>query len=429
MPSRRRSARARILVVADRLFYEHGIRAVGVDAIAAGAETAKTTLYSHFRSKDALVVAYLQQRAQHERERLERELAARAGSPADRILHLYDLLGDELAAPGYRGSPFANACVELARDHPAVAVARDHREWMLATITTLAAETGAPDPVALAAQLLQLYESAAVSSQLADAGAVRTARAAAAVLVSTSGFAAASVEPPPTSADRPRAHHSSPSTTRISLPGEALSRSGTPEAHRLVTFLNSAHLPDGDDQLADERAGTWLAEWLPPSGRDAPETSGKRGGTAAAAELLILREGLRQLAAINCGAPADPELVARAATVWGHTPLVVDLATAAQPQLIPAADPSHVPPNPPNAAQTTPPTPTRRPPDASWPFSEATTSPCKRGASGPGSRSAPPPSVAGRSWTPPATAPAGGAPWAGAATGPRTAPDASATLS
>jgi AcrR family transcriptional regulator len=330
--------------VADRSFYEYGIRAVGVDAIAAGAETAKTTLYSHFRSKDALVVAYLQQRAQHERERLERELAARAGSPADRILLLYDLLADELAAPGYRGSPFVNACVELARDHPAVAVARDHREWMLATITTLAAETGAPDPVALAAQLLQLYESVAVSSQLADATAVRTARAAAAVLVSTSGFAAAaSVEPPPTSADRPRvppiAHHSAPSTTRISLPSEALPRGGTPEAHRLVAFLNSAHLPDGDDQLADERAGTWLAEWLPPSGRDAPETSGKRGDTAAAAELLILREGLRQLAAINCGAPADPELVARAATVWMHTPLVVDLATAAQPQLIPAADP------------------------------------------------------------------------------------------
>ena len=222
MTRRADRARTRRLDVADRLFYEHGIRAVGVDAIVAGADTAKTTLYGHFRSKDALVVAYLQRRAEHERERLEQELAARAGSPADRILHLYDLLADELAEPGYRGSPFVNACVELARDHPAVAVARDHREWMLATITTLAAETGAPDPVALAAQLRQLYESAAVSSQLADGTAVRTARAAAAVLVSSSGSAAASVDPPPPSAERPRippiAHHSAPSDTPFSLP-------------------------------------------------------------------------------------------------------------------------------------------------------------------------------------------------------------------
>ena len=105
-----------------------------------------------------------------------------------------------------------------------------------------------------------------------------------------------------------------------------------------MAFLNSAHLPDGDDHLADERAGPWLAEWLPPSGRDAPETSGRRGDTAAATELLVLREGLRQLAAVNCGAPADPAFVARAATVWVRTPLVVDLATAAQPRLIPAAD-------------------------------------------------------------------------------------------
>src|SRR6478609_5615492 len=70
-PARRPPTRTRILDAADRLFGEHGIRAVGVEAIVAAADTAKTTLYAHFGSKDGVVVAYLQRRATQQRERLE----------------------------------------------------------------------------------------------------------------------------------------------------------------------------------------------------------------------------------------------------------------------------------------------------------------------------------------------------------------------
>ena len=56
--------RARILAVAEDLFYRHGIRAVGVDAIAEAAGTNKMTLYRHFGSKDDLVAAYLRQAAE-----------------------------------------------------------------------------------------------------------------------------------------------------------------------------------------------------------------------------------------------------------------------------------------------------------------------------------------------------------------------------
>ena len=40
------------------LFYRHGIRAVGVEAIAEAAGTNKMTLYRHFASKDELVAEY-----------------------------------------------------------------------------------------------------------------------------------------------------------------------------------------------------------------------------------------------------------------------------------------------------------------------------------------------------------------------------------
>ena len=42
--------RERILAVAADLFYRHGIRAVGVEAIAEAAGTNKMTLYRHFAS-------------------------------------------------------------------------------------------------------------------------------------------------------------------------------------------------------------------------------------------------------------------------------------------------------------------------------------------------------------------------------------------
>jgi AcrR family transcriptional regulator len=56
--------RTRILAVADRLFYTEGVRATGTEKIMSVAEVAKATFYRHFESKDALVLAYLENRDQ-----------------------------------------------------------------------------------------------------------------------------------------------------------------------------------------------------------------------------------------------------------------------------------------------------------------------------------------------------------------------------
>lgn len=305
------------------MFYEQGIRAVGVEAIIAAAGTAKTTLYSQFGSKDALIVAYLERRAALERERLERALAAHGGHAAERILHVYDLLGEQLAQPGYRGSPFVNACVELDTTHPAAAVARRHRQWLLDTLTGLAAEAAVPAPDPLAAQLLQLYEAAAVAGQIGgDRDAAVTARTGAATFLSRSKPAAGEALPP-----SPRDEYDTGEPPHSPTPRTQ----GSQAAHHLVGFLNSAHLPDGDDQLADERAGPWLAEWLAGARGAAP--SELHSIAVVSSELLILREGLRQLAAVNCGAHADPRAVAEAASVLEHAPMLVDLAGGDTPRL------------------------------------------------------------------------------------------------
>jgi AcrR family transcriptional regulator len=60
----RSDPRERILKVADRLFYAEGVRATGTEKIMSIAEVAKATFYRHFESKDALVLAYLENRDQ-----------------------------------------------------------------------------------------------------------------------------------------------------------------------------------------------------------------------------------------------------------------------------------------------------------------------------------------------------------------------------
>ena len=63
MPSAEKTdMKERILETADRLFYLEGIRAIGVDTIAAEIGISKRTLYNHFPSKDALITAYLERR-------------------------------------------------------------------------------------------------------------------------------------------------------------------------------------------------------------------------------------------------------------------------------------------------------------------------------------------------------------------------------
>jgi len=52
----------RILEVAIQLFYAEGVRATGTEKIMSQAEVAKATFYRHFESKDALVLAYLENR-------------------------------------------------------------------------------------------------------------------------------------------------------------------------------------------------------------------------------------------------------------------------------------------------------------------------------------------------------------------------------
>lgn len=130
--------RERILDVASRLFYSHGIHAVGIDRVIGESSVAKATLYAHFASKEELVAAYLARESDRWTLEAERRLAQcppGAGAGAA-VSALFEMLYDKSRAPGYRGCPFINAAAEFPDRGPVteqITVHRDRQRRVFAT--------------------------------------------------------------------------------------------------------------------------------------------------------------------------------------------------------------------------------------------------------------------------------------------------------
>ena len=160
------TARERILAVAKELFYEEGIRAVGIDRIIERSGVAKMTLYRHFPSKDDLIVAYLNELNRCHWEWFEAALAAHPGEPRRQLLDVFDALVTKLSVPEYRGCAFSNVVTEFPdAAHPGRQVALAHTEEMRRRLTELAAQAGARDAAQLGDQLVLLLDGAYVLGQ------------------------------------------------------------------------------------------------------------------------------------------------------------------------------------------------------------------------------------------------------------------------
>jgi AcrR family transcriptional regulator len=178
------SARERLLLAADELFYAEGVHTVGIDRVIERAGVAKATLYNAFGSKDELVRAYLIRRNLARQARLTEQLAARYQEPRERLLGVFDLLGESYVRPGFHGCAFANASAESPAGGAVQEVSDESRAWVVSMFADLARAAGAADPEPLARQLALLYHAATQSAQMdRDPAAAGTARAAAVTLL------------------------------------------------------------------------------------------------------------------------------------------------------------------------------------------------------------------------------------------------------
>lgn len=159
--------RDRILDTASRLFYERGVRAVGVDLVVLEAAVAKTSLYRYFPTKDDLIVAFLEREDLEFWTQWDGVAMQYPEDPAAELDAHMRWIGERLARSNYRGCPQINVAAEFAeQDHPARQVSLRHMQALRGRLLDIAKRLNVPRPKQLAAQLAVLVNGAFVSSSL-----------------------------------------------------------------------------------------------------------------------------------------------------------------------------------------------------------------------------------------------------------------------
>lgn len=162
----RTPAADRLLSTASELFAKEGIRSVGIDRILAEAGTAKATLYHAYGSKEALVVAYLEQRDVNDRRAYRKQAAVTEAGTAQ-VYVAFDLAEKAAMTGNYVGYVYANALNEFPDpSHPVALAVRRHRDWIREQwIEALGA---LPDAAGLAEEIHMIYDGALFGAKAAQ---------------------------------------------------------------------------------------------------------------------------------------------------------------------------------------------------------------------------------------------------------------------
>ncbi len=177
----------RLRAAARDLFYEHGIRAVSVDTVAARAGVTKVTLYQHYRSKNQLLADALREHSKLRHGSLQDYIDGLGGPAAERLLGVFRWYEELPAQENFRGCPLINAEVEVGHTNPEVReIVAAHKRTIRELLARLVRDAELPDPDTVAGQL-QLLAEGAISMALVEGSAepTRRARTAAASLLGT----------------------------------------------------------------------------------------------------------------------------------------------------------------------------------------------------------------------------------------------------
>lgn len=162
--------RQQLIETAFRLFYQHGIHAVGVNQILEEAKVAKKTLYTHFESKEKLLEAVLEFRDARFVEWASKRMQQHTGKLA--ILALFDALDDwfnnrveTLAA--FHGCLFINTCSEYGDPSSTPhQLCREHKQRIHGLVKAQLQLMQVSEPDYLADMLAMLKEGAIVTAQI-----------------------------------------------------------------------------------------------------------------------------------------------------------------------------------------------------------------------------------------------------------------------
>ncbi|MEM9068188.1 MAG: TetR/AcrR family transcriptional regulator [Myxococcota bacterium] len=159
--------RDRILTTADRLFYVQGVAGTGINQIIAEAGVAKATFYGHFRSKEALTLAYLKTRHESWFAGLRDEVASRR-TARSQTAGAFAFLDKWLTDTDFRGCAFLNLLGEGPPPPELAAQVAQHKAELRQFFRAIAASSSPSSlrPTRLGDALLLLFEGALVEAQV-----------------------------------------------------------------------------------------------------------------------------------------------------------------------------------------------------------------------------------------------------------------------
>ena len=181
----RTDARERLLTAAYELFSRDGVQAVGVDAIIERSGVARQTMYRHFKSKQELVLAFLERREEvWTRGWLAAETARRAPDPAGQLLAIFDLFDEWFRRPDFEGCSFINVMLEHPdENHPLHVAAAHYLASIREFLKELARGAGIKRAEPFARQWHILMKGSIVAAGEGDRDAARRAKAVAQLLL------------------------------------------------------------------------------------------------------------------------------------------------------------------------------------------------------------------------------------------------------
>lgn len=191
MSQNKPSTKQLIITTANKLFYQYGIKATSMDAIAEKASVTKKTLYYHFQSKDDLISAYLESRDQPNLIAFQQWFESQEGNIEDKIRAVFQGIVEATSHPKWRGCGFQRTVGELANKpgHPAMQIASQHKKKIEAWLQTVLSTQGIEPAAELAKQLLLLMEGAFAAQLIhRDAEYIHMAGEAAITLIRTASI-------------------------------------------------------------------------------------------------------------------------------------------------------------------------------------------------------------------------------------------------
>lgn len=161
--------REKLVETALELFAKNGFHATGIDTILAHAGVAKKTLYTHFRTKEELILAVLRQHDGRFRNQFMKSVEAMADTPEERLLAVFDVAKEWFSQTNFYGCMFINAIGEYSEEGTAIReVCKDFKRLMQSYMKGLAEQAKIEDAEELANELALLLEGSIVTAQVSE---------------------------------------------------------------------------------------------------------------------------------------------------------------------------------------------------------------------------------------------------------------------